>query len=147
MPLCCGMRSHPHLFILHPYFDVDACLSRMLCEIFLFLIISQTCSLASSGLCYRSLSSGNAACDLPNPSDSGRVPASFNAVSRERLVTLDAAADAFVTVGHGREPPCNVLYENVHGRTAHAVARRSPHPERVQHVSIVLDTRCSQMGL
>ena len=35
--------------------------------------------------------------DFLNPSDSGKASASMNAVSRERLVPLDATADAVTT--------------------------------------------------
>lgn len=61
---------------------------------YLSSLLSQIASLVHSAFCYRWLSPENDAHDFPNPSDSGKMSACMNAVSRGRLVPLDAAADA-----------------------------------------------------
>ena len=51
----------------------------------MFLVVPKL--LVKSLIGYK-LSRGKAAYDSPNPSDSGRAPASVNAVSRERLALM-----------------------------------------------------------
>ena len=87
----------------------------------------QTSSLAPRGFFFRWLSLADDAYDSTNTSDL-RYP--------------------YESAGHGRGPPSKVLNKNVHGRTINMVARRPPHHSgRVQRVSLVPHTRCSQMGM
>ena len=65
----------------------------------------------------------------------------MNAMSRERLVPLDIAADAvtpmYLLATAADLHPTYLLHDDVHGRTIYMVARRPLYSEGVQRVPLV----------